>query len=60
MTASRVGPGASHCLVCQAATPHHGDTILARALTVEASRLYATLAGTADLAQLTRRTGRES
>lgn len=33
----------AHCLICRAATPAHGDYLIARALTVEASKLYARL-----------------
>ena len=55
MSADHVGPGATpdaidaHCLVCHAARPAHGDVIIARSMTVEASRLYARLHYSAEL-----------
>lgn len=44
-SADRVAPGAkgSHCLVCQSIGPSQELGVLARSLTVEASRLYARL-----------------
>lgn len=58
MTANHDGPGtdrgsesessptASHCPVCQSATPARGAYLIARAMTVETSRLYAELVRT--------------
>jgi hypothetical protein len=40
---------AQHCLVCQSATPAQGDALLARAMTVETSKLYAALHFRAEL-----------
>lgn len=33
----------AHCLVCLAARPEHAEAIIARALTVQASKVYAAI-----------------
>lgn len=50
MTRERhVGADRPHCLVCQSARTVTGHWVLARGLTVEASRLYALLDAAAQL-----------
>lgn len=45
MTAGPPIPDAvdAHCLACHAATPAAGSVLIARAMTVQASKLYAAL-----------------
>lgn len=55
MNANHDAPGAdrnpvdAHCLVCHSVRPDHADAIIARALTVETSKLYAALHYQAEL-----------
>jgi mono/diheme cytochrome c family protein len=50
-TPQRLVPDAmdAHCLACHGATPARGDALLGRALTVQASKLYARLHYRAEL-----------